>query len=365
MLFNGSVFENIANGLVGTKWEAATEEDQMQRVQDAAKLAFAHDFIQSLPQGYHTRIGERGGLLSGGQKQRIAIARSVISEPKILLLDEATSALDPHAEGIVQKALDSASANRTTIVIAHKLATIRNADNIVVMSKGKIMEQGRHEELVQQNGIYATLVKAQDLTPANLEKNSGLDGTSLSSEASEKEDDFLVRAPSLTKIRTAEEQQAMALKDREDHDLYKRSGIIRNIWKLLRGTPDLWLWFAVTTATCIAGGEWPYSAEKCSQLEARRVPVAHNFVIRSCGQPWPSALAGQHHERLYLSGHGRSRQLHRIDVLRHVARYSRCLLHHGMGDQHYCTGAIFHVSPVGGNHFRPSHHDTDTERAAF
>lgn len=84
MLFNGSAFENIANGLVGTQWETASQEDQMQRVQEAAKLAFAHDFIQNLPQGYHTRIGERGGLLSGGQKQRIAIARSVISEPKIL-----------------------------------------------------------------------------------------------------------------------------------------------------------------------------------------------------------------------------------------------------------------------------------------
>lgn len=255
MLFNSSVFENIANGLVGTQWEAASQKDQMQRVQEAAKLAVAHDFIQNLPQGYHTRIGERGGLLSGGQKQRIAIARSVISEPKILLLDEATSALDPHAEGIVQKALDNASENRTTIVIAHKLATIRNADKIVVMSKGKIMEQGHHEELVSRNGTYATLVKAQDLAPANIEKNYDSRGTSMSDKVSEKGNDHVDRVQSLARSRTAEAQQLAALKDREDHDLYEKTGIIRSIWKLLRGTPDIWLWFAVTIATCIGGGE--------------------------------------------------------------------------------------------------------------
>jgi ABC-type transport system involved in cytochrome bd biosynthesis fused ATPase/permease subunit len=131
----------------------------MQRVQAAAKLAFAHDFIQNLPQGYLTRIGERGSLLSGGQKQRIAVARSMISEPKVLLLDEATSALDPHAEGIVQQALDSASANRTTVIIAHKLATMRNADKIVVMSEGKIAKQGQHEELVVRAASMPRLLK--------------------------------------------------------------------------------------------------------------------------------------------------------------------------------------------------------------
>lgn len=227
----------------------------MERVQKAAKLAFADDFIKSLPQGYHTRIGERGGLLSGGQKQRIAIARSVISEPKILLLDEATSALDPHAESIVQKALDSASKNRTTIVIAHKLATIRNADNIVVMSKGKIMEQGRHEELVSKNGIYATLVKAQDLAPVIIEKNHGSEGPSTSDETLIKEDDHVDRVQSLARVQTAEAQQLTGLKDRENHDLYEKRGVILNIWRLLRGTPDIWLWFAVTVGTCIAGGE--------------------------------------------------------------------------------------------------------------
>ncbi|EAW17072.1 ABC transporter ATP-binding protein [Aspergillus fischeri NRRL 181] len=248
VLFNASVFENIANGLVGTPWETASHEDQMKLVQEAAKLAFAHEFIENLPQGYHTRIGERGGLLSGGQRQRIAIARSVISEPKILLLDEATSALDPHAEATVQKALDRAMQKRTTIVVAHKLATIRKADNIVVMSQGKIMEQGTHEELARKNGIYASLVKAQDIAPANLEQNHGSGGTSTSDEGPEKEDD-----QSVARARTAEAQQLAALQDREDHSLYEKTGIIHNIWNLLRGMPELWIWFAVTMATCIGG----------------------------------------------------------------------------------------------------------------
>ncbi|KAI5861122.1 P-loop containing nucleoside triphosphate hydrolase protein [Durotheca rogersii] len=248
VLFNGSVFDNIVNGLVGTPWEMVSREEQMKRVEEAAKLAFAHDFIQELPQGYDTRIGERGGLLSGGQKQRIAIARSIISEPKILLLDEATSALDPHAEGIVQQALDRASKNRTTIVIAHKLATIRNADNIVVMSKGRIVEQGRHNELVALKGVYSSLVRAQDLSPTEVkgesEQNSDMESTA---------DEGVKPAQSLGKIQTAELQQLRLLKDREDVDMYKQSGIVRNVMKLVLATPQLNLWYFLTVVSCILG----------------------------------------------------------------------------------------------------------------
>ena len=114
-------------------------------------------------QGYHTEVGERAGMLSGGQKQRIAIARSIVSSPKILLLDEATSALDPKAEKVVQDALSNVSRNRTTLVIAHKLATVKAADSIAVMSEGTVVEQGTHSELISKNGHYAALVSAQDL----------------------------------------------------------------------------------------------------------------------------------------------------------------------------------------------------------
>ncbi|KAI5460121.1 P-loop containing nucleoside triphosphate hydrolase protein [Mariannaea sp. PMI_226] len=247
VLFNGTVFENIVNGLVGTTWEDSPREEQLKKVEDAARLAFAHDFIKELPQGYDTRIGERGGLLSGGQKQRIAIARSIISEPKILLLDEATSALDPHAEGIVQKALDSASRNRTTIVIAHKLATIRNADNIVVMTKGKIMEQGIHEELVAKGGVYAKLVKAQDLSLDTEDKEQRV----INEE--ETQENPVEQMKSLAKIETAEAHQLSLLRDREDHDLYKKTDLIRNIWRLANETPQLKYCYLITLLACTAG----------------------------------------------------------------------------------------------------------------
>ncbi|WYZ42253.1 hypothetical protein EsH8_V_001148 [Colletotrichum jinshuiense] len=247
VLFNGTVFENIANGLVGTPWEAASRDDQMKRVEYAAKLAFADDFIANLPDGYDTRIGERGGLLSGGQKQRIAIARSVISEPKILLLDEATSALDPHAEGIVQRALDSVSKDRTTIVIAHKLATIRNADNIVVMSKGKIVEQGRHDDLVALDGAYAKLVKAQDLS---VEKKDSIDDNSDSDET-----ETVEPVQSLAKYDTAVVQRLASQMDVEDFELYKHTGLIYTIWKIIRSSPEIKVSYTLVFIACVVGGK--------------------------------------------------------------------------------------------------------------
>ena len=159
-LFGTSIFNNIRQGLIGTKYENESEEKQAELITNAAKMANAHDFITALPEGYETNVGERGFLLSGGQKQRIAIARAMVSDPKILLLDEATSALDTKSEGVVQAALEVAAEGRTTISIAHRLSTIKNADNIVVMTEGRIVEQGTHDELLAARGRYAALAPA-------------------------------------------------------------------------------------------------------------------------------------------------------------------------------------------------------------
>ncbi|KAL9029789.1 MAG: hypothetical protein Q9196_002008 [Gyalolechia fulgens] len=163
-LFGTTIFGNIQHGLIGTKYENVSLEEQKDLIVKAAKMANAHDFVSGLPEGYETNVGERGFLLSGGQKQRIAIARAVVSDPKILLLDEATSALDTKSEGVVQAALDVAAKGRTTIIIAHRLSTIKTADNIVVMSEGRIVEQGAHDELIERKGAYYNLVEAQRLS---------------------------------------------------------------------------------------------------------------------------------------------------------------------------------------------------------
>jgi ATP-binding cassette subfamily B (MDR/TAP) protein 1 len=164
VLFSVSIYESIAHGLVNTEFANASDEKKMEMIEEAARIANAHGFISELPEGYQTKVGERGNLLSGGQKQRIAIARAIVSDPKILLLDEATAALDTKSESAVQEALDRASRGRTTIVIAHRLSTIKNADNIVVMAKGRMVEQGTHTELINLNGVYSSLVQAQELT---------------------------------------------------------------------------------------------------------------------------------------------------------------------------------------------------------
>jgi ATP-binding cassette subfamily B protein len=151
-LFHGTVAENIAYG----SFSAAPAE-----VIAAAKIAEAHDFVMQLPQGYETIVGERGQKLSGGQRQRIAIARAVLKNPPILILDEATSAVDNETEAAIQRSLERITIDRTTIAIAHRLSTVRNADRIYVMEQGKLVEWGRHEQLLEQQGIYASLWRVQ------------------------------------------------------------------------------------------------------------------------------------------------------------------------------------------------------------
>ncbi len=152
VLFNESIYYNIAYGN-----PQATEED----IYQAARMADIHDFIKSLPQSYQTVVGERGLKLSGGEKQRVAIARVILKRPKILVFDEATSSLDSHSEQAILKSLNSLSEQRSTLVIAHRLSTIIDADNIIVMDHGKVVEQGSHQQLIEQGGAYAHLWQLQ------------------------------------------------------------------------------------------------------------------------------------------------------------------------------------------------------------
>lgn len=154
ILFNDSIYNNITLGTGGA---------DLARVEDAARVASAHHFIQKKAQQYETEVGDRGSRLSGGERQRITIARAVLKNPPILILDEATSSLDTESERMVQDAINNLMQNRTCIVIAHRLSTVRNADEIIVLEQGKIVERGNHETLLSQNGIYRKLVEMQEL----------------------------------------------------------------------------------------------------------------------------------------------------------------------------------------------------------
>ncbi|MNI27909.1 putative multidrug export ATP-binding/permease protein [compost metagenome] len=152
VLFNDTIYYNIAYGRAG----ASREE-----IESAARSAQIHDFIQSLPDGYDSQVGERGLKLSGGEKQRIAIARAILKRPSILVFDEATSALDSRTELEIQASLRAVSAERSTLIIAHRLSTIVDADDILVIDDGRVVERGRHTELLRKSGIYAAMWSRQ------------------------------------------------------------------------------------------------------------------------------------------------------------------------------------------------------------
>ena len=227
VLFDCSILQSIAHGLlaspdhehmhdtliafsqVGQDSHGCTLEDllspaQRQQLEDeitplchtAARMAGAHDFILKLPRGYETRVGSAGSKLSGGQKQRICIARALVRQPKLLILDEATAALDSHSERTVTAALDNVSAGRTTIAIAHRLATIRNYDKIIVVGAGKVLEQGSHKELLALRGYYYKLAEAQDTNSGGNASSSGSSGSDSSDSSDQDEEEELSRSRS-------------------------------------------------------------------------------------------------------------------------------------------------------------------------
>jgi subfamily B ATP-binding cassette protein MsbA len=163
-LFDGTVFENIAYA----RPDASREE-----VFRAAAIARCDEFVERLPERYDTVVGERGVKLSGGQRQRVAIARAILADPRILILDEATSSLDSESEALIQEGLNELMKGRTTFVIAHRLSTIRKADAILVVEEGRVVERGRHEELLARGGRYADLYERQYGVEANLFRNPG------------------------------------------------------------------------------------------------------------------------------------------------------------------------------------------------
>ncbi len=264
-MFNGTVYQNVVNGLSGTLMADLDEAEKRKLVEDACRSAFAHEFIEKMPkvrsfslsqalvcisspwcfvltaQGYDTQIGERGAMLSGGQKQRLAIARSVISNPRVLLLDEATSALDPNAERVVQKALNNVAAGRTMIVIAHRLSTIRNADNIVVMSNGSIIEQGTHDYLMAQKGVYSNLVLLQDL---------GQDHDQ--DDRQGKEAEVADEAIAVTKTVSAVVDGSPVVTATEKGPDYN---LLRALYIIMGEQIYLWPTFLVMLGACIAGGK--------------------------------------------------------------------------------------------------------------
>ncbi|TVY47366.1 ABC transporter [Lachnellula occidentalis] len=247
-LFNDTIFNNVVYGLIGTEWENEPKERKKELVEQACQEAFADEFITRLPEGYETTVGDAGIKLSGGQRQRLAIARSIIKHPKILILDEATSAIDVRGEKIVQAALDKVSQGRTTITIAHRLSTIMKADNIVVLKKGRVVQQGTHDELLADSeGAYWALANAQHLSLGDEGENSedwvdfedpSLDNTTI--------DKFSVDIPAVT---ISEEPE------------FKKKGFLGSFGLLFWEQRQHWPWYILMLLGSVgAGAAFPLQA---------------------------------------------------------------------------------------------------------
>jgi ATP-binding cassette subfamily B (MDR/TAP) protein 1 len=295
-LFATTIANNIGHGLIGTPYENATGKELQDLVENAARMSNAHDFITQLPEGYETNVGERGFLLSGGQKQRIAIARAIVSDPKILLLDEATSALDTKSEGVVQAALDVAAKGRTTIVIAHRLSTIKTADNIVVMSQGRIVEQGTHDALLENRSAYYNLVEAQRIAQETERKNEDeisildeKDAQLLTPGMEKGEEDFEVDPNDLTlgRTKTGKSESSKILEERGEEKAQKYT-----LWTLIRlvgsfNKPEMgWMVFGLFWAIICGGGNPTQSVFFAKSIMALSLPKDQYPELRSEANFW-------------------------------------------------------------------------------
>ncbi|KAI9264807.1 putative ABC transporter protein [Sporodiniella umbellata] len=252
VLFNMSIKQNL---LMGISKQVSNDE-----IVDACKKANCHSFISQLPDGYDTMVGEHGGMLSGGQKQRIAIARAILKNPPILLLDEATSALDTQSERLVQAALDAASADRTTIVIAHRLSTIRNADLIVVMQQGDLIEQGNHNELLALNGVYADLVKKQEIATKNVGK--------------------VAEEPNPEELLRREENEIAQEKERVADEMLNEKDMGDNLFRTTTG------------ASSVDAYEIKLRKQKAERKSAKKQGIPMGKVLKQMRPEWPLLAIG-------------------------------------------------------------------------
>ncbi|KAK3069659.1 hypothetical protein LTR53_011839 [Teratosphaeriaceae sp. CCFEE 6253] len=297
-LFATTIFGNIRHGLIGTVHESLSADEVRELVENAARESNAHDFITQLPEGYNTNVGERGFLLSGGQKQRIAIARAIVSDPKVLLLDEATSALDTKSEGVVQAALDKASQGRTTIVIAHRLSTIKHADNIVVMSHGHIVEQGTHDALLQMKSAYYNLVSAQEIAaqtqakdeddlPILDEKDANLTARTPATEKAEFDYEVDPQDLELGRTKTQQSVSSKVLAGKANQDNHKYS-----LWTLIRLVASFnkkeWHWMTLGMISSIINGAGnPVQAVFFAKsITALALPPSQYGLLRSQTNFW-------------------------------------------------------------------------------
>lgn len=296
-LFATTIYNNIRQGLIGTEFEAESEERITERIETAAKKANAHGFILGLPEGYETHVGERGFLMSGGQKQRIAIARAIVSDPKILLLDEATSALDTKSEGVVQAALDVASQGRTTIVIAHRLSTIKTADNIVVLVNGHIVEQGTHAQLVDKDGTYLKLVEAQrineekeadameeessDLKEDTMGQQNSIDAQSIRSRKQS------VAKEELQRVETGKSLSSLMLskKEPEKEQRYSLWTLITFIFSFNK-TETGWMTAGLFISIICGAGQPTQAVFFAKSITALSLPPAYYDLLRSEANFW-------------------------------------------------------------------------------